>query len=153
MKTWGEFESEAPALAETGRRLIYQHGPALAFLGTVRKDGGPRIHPICPVVTDGGLYLFIVEMSYKYSDLLRDPRFALHSFPTEKDEEFYATGEAYRLEGAEARAKVVAAAHEVGLHPQDFEMLFETRLANALHTTWHNHAQPDTWPAHEKWRA
>jgi hypothetical protein len=40
MLTWGEFALERPELAEAGRRMLYQFGVGLAFLATVRADGG-----------------------------------------------------------------------------------------------------------------
>lgn len=161
MVPWTQFEMEAPELAGHGRRLLYQYGVGLGYLGTVRRDGGPRMHPVCPILAGDGLYVFIVNMSYKYRDLLRDPRYALHSFASEPpppgvtdgDEEFYITGEAvYRNDDADLRARVVeATGGQLGTHA--FEELFELRLGNALYSIWHNFAQPDTWPEYTKWRA
>ena len=59
----------------------------LAFLGTVRADGGPRLHPFCPVIDDG-LYAFIVP-SPKRDDLHRDGRYAMHSFPADENEDAF----------------------------------------------------------------
>ena len=50
MVTWKEFAGAQPELAETGRSLLLQFGVGLAFLATVRKDGAPRLHPVCPVL-------------------------------------------------------------------------------------------------------
>ena len=154
MRTWGEFAAEAPDLAEKGERLLNQFGIGLGFLGTVRRDGGPRVHPVCPITTADGLYVFVLAQSPKYRDLLRDQRYALHSFPpepppegvTDGDEEFYVTGEAiHRNDEAVIRGQVVkASGGRLGIH--DFEELFELRLSNALHTVWHNWAMPDRWP-------
>ncbi|MGH7778247.1 MAG: hypothetical protein ACREQR_00255 [Candidatus Binataceae bacterium] len=41
MATWQEFELAAPEIAAAGGKLLYQFGPGLAFLATVRKDGAP----------------------------------------------------------------------------------------------------------------
>ncbi len=60
MITWTEFERQQPALADAGRRQLYQVGIGLAFLATIRPDGGPRVHPVCPVISDAGLHLLIV---------------------------------------------------------------------------------------------
>jgi hypothetical protein len=109
MLTWRQFDDARPDLAEAGRALFYQFGVGLAFLGTVRKDGGPRMHPMCPVVVNGGLYAFI-EPGPKRHDLLRDGRYALHCFPPANNEDaFYVTGR------AEARADpdLVATVHSV----------------------------------------
>jgi CubicO group peptidase (beta-lactamase class C family) len=56
MKRWSEFAAERPDMAEAGHTLIYQFRVGLGYLATVRKDGGPRVHPVCPVVAKGGLY-------------------------------------------------------------------------------------------------
>ncbi len=82
----------APDLAESGRGLLYQYGIGLGSLATVRPDGGPRLHPFCPVIAEGGLFAFIVP-SPKRADLLRDGRYAIHAFPPEDvDDEFLAMG-------------------------------------------------------------
>ena len=39
---WGRLRLEQADLAVAGRALLYQFGVGLAFLGTVRPDGGPR---------------------------------------------------------------------------------------------------------------
>ena len=47
--SWGELRSARPELAEGGRALLYQFGVGLAFLGTVARDGRPRVNPVCPL--------------------------------------------------------------------------------------------------------
>ena len=94
MLTWGEFRSTRPDLAATGRQLFYHFGIGLGFLGTVRRDGGPRVHPMCPILTGDHLYGLIVP-GPKLNDLRRDGRFALHSEtlpPPDQDDAFYLTG-------------------------------------------------------------
>src|SRR6266849_6708456 len=104
MKRWSEFADEKPDMAEAGQALIYQFRVGLGYLATVRKDGGPRVHPGCPVIPHGGLYVFIGNQSPKVHDLLRDRRFALHSFPLpEVDDEFYVSGRATRVDDAQVR--------------------------------------------------
>ena len=67
---------------------------ALAFLGTTRRDGAPRVHPIAPQFAGEELYAFITP-SPKRADLLRDGRYGLHSYPRPNDEDaFYITGRA-----------------------------------------------------------
>src|SRR5262245_7312768 len=110
MQRWSGFEAERPAVAEAGRALIYQYGVGLGFLATIRKDGGPRLHPVCPVIANGGLYVFIGNKSPKLRDLLRDGRFALHAFPNKDvDDEFSASGCARRVDDPAVREVVYAA--------------------------------------------
>ena len=52
MVTWKEFAAAEPDLAATGRSLLFQFKVGLAFLATVRSDGAPRLHPVCPVLSD-----------------------------------------------------------------------------------------------------
>lgn len=94
MASWSEFVSDEPRLAEAIRVLMQQYGPGLGYLATVRADGGPRVHPVSPVITDEGLFCFVVD-SPKRRDLERDGRYALHSFPPEdSDDEAYVAGRA-----------------------------------------------------------
>lgn len=94
MASWSEFAADAPRLAGAIRTLLQQYGPGLGYLATVRADGGPRVHPVSPVINDEGLFCFVVD-SPKRRDLERDGRYALHSFPPEEsDDEAYVAGRA-----------------------------------------------------------
>jgi hypothetical protein len=106
--SWSTFAQERPDLAEAGRGLLYQFGVGLAFLSTVRPDGGPRLHPFCPLIIEGRLVAHIIP-SLKRDDLDRDPRYALHSYPTEDNEDaFYLTGEASRVADAGLAGRTAA---------------------------------------------
>jgi hypothetical protein len=92
MASWSEFVAAEPQLAAAVRALLQQYGPGMGYLATVRPDGGPRVHPISPVITDDGLYGFVVD-SPKRRDLERDGRYAMHSYPPEgSDDEAYLSG-------------------------------------------------------------
>jgi pyridoxamine 5'-phosphate oxidase-like protein len=94
MASWSDFAAAEPALAAGIRALLQQYGPGMGYLATVRPDGAPRLHPVSPVITDEGLYCFIVP-SPKRRDLERDGRYALHAYPPEhSDDEAYLTGRA-----------------------------------------------------------
>ena len=69
---WSEFAEAAPELARWGEERFKSTG--LALVGTVRKDGLPRISPVEPLIVDGQLYLGMMWRSPKALDLLRDPR-------------------------------------------------------------------------------
>src|SRR5262245_11619170 len=97
MLSWKQFTAARPDLTAIGAALLYEYGHiGLGFLATVRADGGPRVHPVCPMLTEDGLYAFVVP-GPKLADLRRDPRYALHSetFPPPRhDDAFYVTGHA-----------------------------------------------------------
>jgi hypothetical protein len=76
MTTWSGFAAAEPALAAfVAARL--QAAPC--YLATVRADGLPRVHPVTPIVTADGLYLFMEPTSPKGNDLRERGGFALHN--------------------------------------------------------------------------
>lgn len=153
MSSWRELEAGAPEIAAAGRRLLQADGRGTAFLATVRNDGGPRVHPVMPVLAGDSLYVFVVNLGWKYRDLLRDGRYALHSSPTAGGgEEFYVTGPARELSDAALRAAVQGASGgRLGGH--EFEALFEMGIERALYTKWENWGTAGTWPSYQKWAA
>ncbi|GAA4568121.1 pyridoxamine 5'-phosphate oxidase family protein [Micromonospora coerulea] len=131
MASWSEFAADEPGLAGEIRLLLQQYGPGFGYLATVRADGGPRVHPVSPVITDEGLYCFVID-SPKRRDLERDGRYALHSFPPEeRDDEAYVAGRA-RPVTDQARVARVA---EIGrAAPQVDWRLFEFTIDVAMLT-------------------
>jgi len=151
MTRWNAFAAENPEMAEAGRALLYQYRVGLGYLATVRKDGGPRVHPVCPVIANGGLYVFIGNRSPKLHDLRRDGRFALHSFPKpDVDDEFSVTGRATPIDDAAVRRIVYDAYTATGAFTSD-DTLFELLLERALHATYG--PRPSWPPAYTKWSA
>jgi hypothetical protein len=155
--TWSEFQTARPDLAVAGRALLYQYGVGLAFLATVRPDGGPRAHPICPVLHKGGLYALLVP-SPKRWDLLRDGRYSLHSFPTDDNEDaFYLTGAAEPVDAVDRRRELVEQfldeRPKLGLAASDLDeqRAFEFDIATCLLTRTRGHGDPE--PRHTVWHA
>jgi len=120
----------------------------------VRADGGPRLHPVCVNIVDGGLYTLVVP-SPKRQDLLRDGRFALHSFSSPTiDDEFFLAGRVVHHASPGLVAKVRAAQRATGATTSDTEELFEYRLERALYSRYKARGEPDNWPPHYlRWRA
>ena len=83
MATWEEFRRAAPHLAALGEERFDRTG--LLLVGTLRRDGSPRISPVEPLITDGQLYLGMTWHSSKALDLLRDPRCTVHSVVSNRD--------------------------------------------------------------------
>ena len=114
MISWRDFKAQQPDVARQGAELLYHYGVGLAFLGTVRADGGPRLHPICPLLTETGLYAFVVP-SPKQSDLHRDGRYAMHSFPLDDNEDaFYLSGTASHVSDPQIRDRLAQQFTEIG---------------------------------------
>ncbi len=94
MARWSEIESAVPEFAarvrgafESGRHKV---------IATIRPDGSPRISGIECEFREGELMFGSMPGSRKSADLMRDPRFALHSppIPPAHGEESTWTGEA-----------------------------------------------------------
>jgi hypothetical protein len=151
MVTWKEFAAAEPDLAETGRSLLFQFKVGLAFLATVRRDGAPRLHPVCPVLSDGRLFVLITPLSPKRADLLQDGRYALQSFPQPKpgSDEFFIAGRALLIDDPTARADILRdAAHMADASETAFELLID----RVMHTRWEHVLTPQMRSVHKKWR-
>jgi len=77
MASWSEVESEAPVLAAVARGFLDAH--VHKTLATLRRDGSPRISGTEIRFAEGELWFGSMLRAMKARDLLRDPRFALHS--------------------------------------------------------------------------
>jgi hypothetical protein len=152
MVTWREFAAAAPDLAETGRALLNQFSVGLAFLATVRKDGAPRLHPVCPVLSNDRLFVLIPPASPKRHDLQRDGRYALQTFPQPKpgSDEFYVAGKAVLVDDAPTRSAIIRDAKHMA---DASEIAFELRVDRVMHTRWEHVLTPQMRPVHRKWRA
>jgi hypothetical protein len=77
---WSAIAASEPALGDVVfDRLIR---PGVLLVGTVRRDGSPRISGAEPLVMNGDLWLSMMRASAKAADLARDPRILLHSIVT-----------------------------------------------------------------------
>jgi hypothetical protein len=77
MATWAQIEELEPALAARARAYLERHKHLT--IATLRKDGSPRISGTEAEIVDGELQFGSMWRAMKALDLLRDPRFALHS--------------------------------------------------------------------------
>lgn len=83
MVSWAEFERTTPELAGLIRERFAS--TQLMMMGTLRKNGWPRVTPIEYTIFEDNLVIGGMWQSKKMLDLLRDPRCALHSTTTNKD--------------------------------------------------------------------
>jgi hypothetical protein len=123
MVTWADFAGAAPELAAKG--LARFDATGLSLIGTLRRDGSPRISAVEPLVFDGQLALGMMWRSMKALDLLRDPRCVLHSTISNKDGtegEFKVYGRALAVDDKPTRARYCASLREaIGWAPEGDE--------------------------------
>ena len=108
---WSEFAAAAPELAALGEERF--RAKELCMVGTLRKNGFPRISPCEMDFAGGELFLGMMWQSPKARDLLRDPRCVLHSCTSNKD-------------GAEGDFKLYARA--VDVQDEDLLQVFEAAV-------------------------
>ena len=90
---WAQLHREAPELAEEGTKRFTEQ--LLGLLGTIRKDGAPRICPIEVILAGGELCMGMAPSSRKAQDLRRDSRCTVHTVVTHrngKEGEFKVSG-------------------------------------------------------------
>lgn len=79
---WAEFAAAAPELASLGEERLRRH--ELCLVGTLRKNGFPRISPVEPDFAADELLLGMMLRSPKALDLLRDPRCVVHNVVSDR---------------------------------------------------------------------
>jgi hypothetical protein len=151
MVTWKVFAEADPALAEAGSHQLFQYGVGLAFLATIRRDGSPRLHPVCPVLSNSHFYIFVSPNSPKRWDLQRDGRYSLQAFPQDRpdSDEFYLSGIAQVINGSKKKSAVLADAKH---HASADEILFELLIERAMLTTWQGFGTPEYHSKHTMWK-
>ena len=100
-------------------------GTGLALVGTLRRDGWPRISPVEPFIVEGRLYLGMMWRSVKALDLLRDPRCVVHSTVSDREGtegEFKVYGRAYDITDLDERRRFGDAVYAaIGFRPEEPE--------------------------------
>lgn len=80
--SWDDFAAAAPELA--ARCWPRLDDPGVVLVGTLTRDGSPRITPVEPMVMEGDIWLGMMPGSAKALDLQRDPRCLVHSIVTDR---------------------------------------------------------------------
>ena len=125
---WGEFAKREPELARFGAGRLTA---APAYLATVRRSGSPRIHPVTPIISPLGLFLFMEATSPKGRDLRERGWFALHNGVPDNagsGGEFYVGGRGLAMDDPDMWSHVADAASYT---PADRYILFEMQLSEA----------------------
>jgi hypothetical protein len=122
--TWGSFAAAEPALAAFAQERLLARP---AYLATIQETGAPRVHPVTPIFTADGLYLFMEPTSPKGDDLRQRGWFALHNgVPDDQGAggEASVSGMGHLVDDPAVRATVAGAA---SYEPADRYVLFELR--------------------------
>lgn len=125
MTTWREFRDLEPELAGFAADRL---AGSPAYLATVRPSGAPRVHPVTPIITDDGFYVFMEPTSPKATDLRKRHHFALHNgVPDDAGSggEVHLTGDGREIIDGVLRNRVTEAASYA---PADRYVLFELLL-------------------------
>jgi pyridoxamine 5'-phosphate oxidase-like protein len=148
VQSWGDLTVAEPELAANGRKLLINIAPrwGIALLGTIRKDGSPRIAPVCVYDLEGRLYATLE--THKEQDLRRDPRYFMHSYWGEGQDEFAIQGEAGHALDDEARRPLDA------LEPRLVHSLTirELGLSAAHSVIYRNFPRADMYAEKISWR-
>ena len=148
MPGWGEFARAAPDLASAGEKLFRRF--EVAYLATVRRDGTPRMAPVCPIFAEGALYLSVARSSPKRLDLLRTGDYALHACLGENDEEFQVWGRGTLIEDPAERSRVHKA---IRFQFKREDPVFRLDVERCLWGYWENVGKPGTRPVRKRWTA
>jgi hypothetical protein len=103
---WDEFAAVCPELASLGEERL--RARELCLVGTLRRNGYPRISPVEPEFVDGELMLGMMWRSPKALDLLRDPRCVVHSVVSDRmgtEGDFKLYGRARDVQDAKRRER------------------------------------------------
>ena len=138
MFSWGDFERAAPELAARGRELIDRFGYVL--LGTIRRDGTPRISPIEARVVRGQLMVVMIRDTHKARDVLRDPRLVMNApitDPAAPGSEFKLRGRAVVIDEPDLIEATAAATEAAsGWRPPAYWHFFSIEVDDAALMEW-----------------
>jgi hypothetical protein len=131
--SWEEVITQAPVLSGTVKEIFDAHRHKA--LATLRKDGSPRISGTEVMFLFGDLWLGSMWRSKKALDLLRDPRFALHSATIDPDDNWPGdakiSGTAREVMDQETKAAI---RNEIGEGPVGPFHLFRTDIREIVLT-------------------
>jgi hypothetical protein len=138
MATWAELEAAAPELAGPARALIERF--RFVLLGTIRRDGTPRISPLEAHIVRGRLTHCLIARTLKARDVRRDPRVVLNSpvvHPGDPNEELKLRGRLVEVADPALRVAVADAIEaSSGWRPKPGWEIVETDIHDAALIEW-----------------
>lgn len=150
MMRWDEFARVAPELARLGEERLDK--PGVVLVGTIRRDGSPRISPVEPGIVDGQLLLGMEWRTTKARDLLRDPRILVHNIISDR----HGTGGEFKLRGRATDLQDAALRHrfedyveaKIGFRPAGSYHMFAVDIESAAFVVIENEQRRITkWDA------
>jgi hypothetical protein len=153
---WGDFAAAVPELAALGENRLRSR--ELCVIGTLRRNGWPRISPVEPEFVGDELMLGMMWRSPKALDLLRDPRVVVHSTLTDRhdlDGDFKLYGRVVAVEDDAREAAYRAAVRaRIDWEPEGSFHLFAVDIESAGFVTfadsrfglaWHEGGELRRW--------
>lgn len=135
---WSSFADRASELASDVEELIDRFG--FALVGTIRRDGTPRISPVEVHLVGDDLMLVMLPRTRKAADVRRDDRIVLQSPITNAGDpgaEFKLRGRAFAVED---RDQTDATANEIesssGWRPGPTWLYLALMLQDVTHAVW-----------------
>ncbi len=140
MFQWANFEAVAPMLAAQGRELIEHF--RFVLVGTIRRDGTPRISPVEARLVRGHLMLVMIPGTLKARDLVRDPRILVNSpitHPDDPNREFKLRGRVIEIQDPELREATASAIEATsGWRPPAGWHFFALDIEDVVFLAWQN---------------
>ena len=137
MVSWRELEERAPEVARPGRELIDRFG--FGLLGTIRRDGTPRISPVETHIVGDELMLVMIAGTWKARDVVRDPRVVLNSpvlDPADPVAELKVRGRVVSVGQEQQEGTAEAIERKSGWRPRTDWHFFRLELDDAAHIAW-----------------
>ncbi len=138
MPRWADFAEAAPEIATPAQALLERF--RFVFIGTIRRDGTPRISPVEAHLVGGALVLVMIRGTLKARDVLRDPRVVLNTpvvDPANPEAEVKLRGRVVEVEDEDLREATAATLEAAsGWRPDPSWHVFSLDLDDAAHIAW-----------------
>jgi Pyridoxamine 5'-phosphate oxidase len=134
---WGGFEQAAPSLAARVRAEIERLG--FVLVGTLRRDGTPRISPVEAHIVQQHLMLVMIAGSRKARDLERDSRVLLRTPVTNSANpecDVQLRGRVEDVDAVQRNATADSVEATSGWRPRDTWRFFATAISAASCIEW-----------------